>query len=247
MSSLRRLAAAAALALALPALAACSGGDDPSQNADADADGSGEASPAEVLAFAGEQLGETAGVRLRLSTTDTPDVDPFLGSAEGVVTRAPAFEGQASGTFQGQSATVAVRSVDGTFYAELPIVGWQDFDPATLCAPDPATLIDPDAGVSSVLAEATDVEQGDEARAESDNEVTGTRYTATVPGSAMKNVLPCAPGDTFEGTFLVDADGRLREAVLTGEFFSGAPELTYTIFLSDYGVEQDVTAPTDGP
>ncbi len=234
----RRIAAGAVVALLALPLAACS--DDNSS----DASGDGDPTPADVLTQAKGILDATSGVELSLSTQDErPDGD-FLKSAEGVITDTPAFQGIAGGRFLGFNAEdVEVRSVDGDFYVKAPIIGWDTYDPAELCAPDPATLLDPDTGVSNVLVAATDLVAEDQRRAQDDNSVIVTPYTATVPGAAVKSLLPCAPGDSFEAVFAIDEEGRLRSADLTGEFFSGGGEITYTIAISAYDVAQEITAP----
>jgi len=240
--SLRRRVAAAALAVtATTSLAACTGGGDSGPSVP----GEDEPTPAEVLAAAGDRLDETSGVRLSLSTDDEPDSDAYLVSAEGVVIRDPAaFEGTASGVFRGQAVTdLSVVSVDGDFQVDLPVVGYQTFDPDDLCAPDPAMLLSPGSGVSTVLTDVEDAEEGDSERGGPDNAEVLTTYTGTVPGEAITNVLPCAPGDSFDATFTVNDDGYLRSAALTGEFFSGGGDLTYTIDVEDYDVQQDIKAP----
>ena len=231
-----RMAAGVAAALFALPLASCSSADAPSDDA--------ELTPAEVMAGAKGALDETSGVELSLSTQDErPDGD-FLKSAEGVITDAPAFQGIAGGRFLGFNAEdVEVRSVDGDFYINAPILGWDTYDPAELCAPDPATLLDPDLGVSNVLVTATELVAEDQRRAADDNSVIVTPYTATVPGAAVKTLLPCAPGDSFDAVFAIDDEGRLRSADLTGEFFAGGKEVTYTIAISAYGVAQEITAP----
>jgi lipoprotein LprG len=252
MTTVRRSRRRAALTAPLVALglvaslglAGCSGDDEsPSSNSSADADGDDEVTPEEVLAFAKEQLDSTSGVTLSLATDDSPDADAFLKRAEGTITTAPAFEGTAEGTFNGITAEVKVIAVDGKFYVELPVVGWDELDPESICAPDPAQLLDPGSGVSNVLTAAEDPQEGESQRAASDNELVITPYTATVPGDAIKNILPCAPGDSFDATFSIDGDGRLREAELTGEFFSGVDDLTYTISISEYDVTKEISAP----
>lgn len=236
----RRPLAAAALVLALGPLAACTGGSDGPQTP-----GEEEPTPAEVLAQAKDLLDATSGVRLSLATDDEPDADAYLRSAEGVVIRDPAaFEGTATGVYQGQPASdISVVSVDGDFQVELPVVGFTTLDPDDLCAPDPATLLDPVSGISRVLTDVEDPTEGDTVRGGPDNAEVLTTYAATVPGEAVKNVLPCAPGDSFDAEFTVNDEGYLRTAELTGEFFGGAGDLTYTIDVEDYDVEQDITAP----
>ncbi|MGA8845716.1 MAG: LppX_LprAFG lipoprotein [Nocardioides sp.] len=236
MTLSRRFAAGAAAALLALPLAACGNGDASSDQT--------EMTPAQVMSRAKNFLDETSGVELSLSTQDERSDGDFLKSAEGVITDAPAFQGVAGGRFLGFNAEdVEVRSVDGDFYINAPIVGWDVYDPAQLCAPDPATLLDPDLGVANLLVAATDLAVSEPRRAADDNSVVVTPYAATVPGSAVKSLLPCAPGESFDAVLAIDEDGRLRSADLTGEFFSGGSEVTYTIAITAYGVAQEITAP----
>ncbi len=180
MTLTRRIAAGAAVVLLALPLTACGGDDDPDGSSD------GGATPEEAMATAKAALDETSGVELSLSTQDERADGDFLKNAQGVITDAPAFQGTAGGRFLGFDAEdVEVRSVDGDFYVNAPIIGWDTYDPAELCAPDPATLLDPDTGVSNVLVAATDLSAGDKRRAEDDNSVIVTPYDATVPGTAV--------------------------------------------------------------
>lgn len=248
MKPLRRAVAGAVLAALALSATACNGGDDdqktPADNTSADADDDGSSSPEEVMAFAKAKLDETSGVELSLSTDDERASGDFLKHAEGVITNAPAFDGTAGGRFLDfEQDSVGVISVDGTFYVNVPVLGWQTFEPADLCAPDPALLLDPATGVSNVLTAAEGLEEGEATRSETDNTVVVTPYTGTVAGAAIKNILPCSPGEEFDVTFTLTADGFLRAAAMTGQFFKGGDDVTYTIDISDYDVEQDITAP----
>jgi lipoprotein LprG len=243
----RKLAAGTLLGLlAVTTLSACSGSDDTAgQNSQADTDDDGTASPEEVMAYAKTLLDETSGVDLTLETTDSPPDGDYLASAAGTITSAPAFDGEISGRVMGLGASgIAVVSVDGTVQIDAPVVGWTTIDPDEYCAPDPALLLDPDAGVSSVLTSAEDLETGEAERGGADNEEILTPYTGTVPGEAIQEILPCAEGDEFDATFRVDSDGYLQSAEITGRFFPGVDEdITYTITVTDYDVERDITAP----
>ena len=244
MSSLRLTSAAAVLALtASLGLAGCS---DPAASSDspANTDGDDTVSPQEALAYAKTRLDETSGVRLTLSTTDAPESAAFLSEATGVITADPAaFEGTASGSFEGIPATdVEIVSVGGSVYAKI-FGGFQDFD-LPRCVPDPAGLLDPDDGFATVLTSAEQVEAGEPVRGGEDNDEVLTPYTATVPGTAVQNLLPCAPGDEFAATFTTDGDGALRTAEIEGRFFDDGGDITYTISIDDYDVDQDISAPT---
>lgn len=246
-SLIRRLAAAALVGgLATTSFAACTGGEDPvTENDELDGDGDGEVTPEEVMVGAKEKLDATTGVELSLSTGDEPDSGDYLASAEGtLIADPPAFEGDVAGRVMGADASdISVVSVGGDLYVEVPVLGWQTFDPADFCAPDPATLLDPQTGVSPILTATEDLEEGESELGGDDNEETLTPFTGTVPGDSVRNILPCAEGEKFDATYRVDADGYLTEAEITGEFFPGMDAITYTIAVEDYDVEQEISAP----
>ncbi len=235
-------ASALLLCLGLPAalLSACSGDDG---SGAADQDGDGEASPEEVLAQAKTTLDETPGVQIALTTDDLPEGTTGITSATGVATSAPAFEGQIAVSLAGNAVEVPVVAVDDEVYAELPLVpGFQPIDPAEYGAPDPSRLIDPDEGVSTLLTATESPVAGETVRGGADNTEVLTEYTGTVTDEVMTNLIPSAEGD-FDVVYTVTEDGELREAVLTGVFYPASSAMTYTVDLTDYGTEQDITAP----
>lgn len=229
-----RIGAVAASLLLLPTLAACSG----------DSDGPDDAAPEEVLAQAAEELTETSGIELSLTTDDLPQDVTGITKAEGTATHAPAFEGDIAVVISGQQVDVPVVAVDDLVYAQLPFTdGWNEVDPAEYGAPDPAGLIDPDDGFPALLGRTVDPEKGQSVRGGAGNTEILTTYSGTVRGEDMKKVIPSASGDTFTVEWQVTEDGQLRRADLTGVFYAGSDEMTYTVTFNDYGVEKDIAAP----
>lgn len=233
----RMIARAAGLVLvATLALTACSGGGEKKATADK--------SPEEVLSAAATTLSETSGVDLKLSTTDLPDGVSGITRADGVATNAPAFEGTITVLFGGQSVDVPVIAVDGIVYAQIPFTpGWQDIDPGEYGAPDPAQLVNSETGFASLLAITADVTEGESVRGGANNTEVLTTFTGTVPGTAMKKVIPSSSGDTFDAEYLVSDTGELRQAVLTGVFYPKSAEMTYTVVFAAYGTSKDIVAP----
>ena len=223
----------ATLAATLAVGSACTGGDGPA----------GGAPPAEVLAAAATELDATSGLRVALSTDDLPaDVDGAV-AADGVGVHPPAFEGTITVNLGGARFEVPVVAVDGRVYAQLPLTaGWSDIDPAEYNAPDPARLMSPRRGLSALLAAADDLAVGETVRGGEDNAEILTEYTGTVPARAARNVIPSARGE-FDATYTVAESGQLRRIALTGVFYPGQRPMTYTVDLTDYGIERDVTAP----
>jgi lipoprotein LprG len=221
--------AAALPVLLLALLAGCSGDDG----------GGGSEDP---LAAAKEQLDETSGVSISLATDKLPvGVDGVL-EASGVGTHDPAFEGDLKVRANGFTVDVPVVSVDGTVWAELPFTDkYNEVDPGDYGAPDPAALMDPTGGLSSWLTAAEGIEEGDEVR---EGEKVLTSYSGTLPGAAVADVIPSADDTAdFEVTFRLDDDDRLDGAEIVGPFYGDQGEVEYTLTVSDYGTEKDITAP----
>jgi lipoprotein LprG len=198
--------------------------------------------PSAALAEAKTQLDETPGLSLSLTTDELPDgVDGVL-SATGVGTNAPAFDGDIKMIVNNIAVDVPVVALEGKVFATLPFTQkFVEIDPGDYGAPDPADLLSPDGGVSSWLTEATDVTQGDEVR---DGDRVLTSYQGSLPGEAVDAVIPTADEDSdFDVTFQIDDEGRLAAADVRGPFYGPDGQVDYALELSDYGTEQDITAP----
>ena len=223
-----------ALALALAALllgaTACSGDSKP------------ETSPEETLAAAKKNLDDTSGVKIGLSTPKLPTGVTGLLKADGAATHDPAFKGTIKVAASGITADASVVAVGGVVYAKLPFTSkFVKIDPADYGAPDPADLMNPDGGLSSLLTAAQDVKKGDSVR---DGKVVLSSFTGTVPGKDVAAVIPSADAKAdFDATFTVDDKDRLSKAVLTGPFYPKADSVTYSITFDDYGSNPTITKP----
>jgi lipoprotein LprG len=233
-----RRTAAPLLALALlavPALAAC-GGDD----------GSDTGSAADLLAHAKRTLDGTESLHFVLDSEGAPETGTELVGGEGDIARPAAFEGTLQVLAMGSTLDLAVVSVDGTVYAQLPFTsGYSVVDPAQFGFGDPGELIDPGTGISRLLAEAQNAELGEERRV--DGEVV-REVTADLPGELVEQILTSEdPSRPVRARFSIAVDsGELLRAELTGPFFTAADDATYTLELSDFGADVEITAPTTG-
>jgi lipoprotein LprG len=206
---------------------------------------SGAVAPDQAMATAKQKLDATSGVEVSLNASADPGVD-YLKAADGtIVANPPSFQGTVAGRVSGFSDSgVDVISVGGKLWINVPIVGWTDqYTAKSLCAPDPATLLNPDSGVSDLLTSATGLSAGSTQRDTTDASIVITPYAGKETADAIKKVLPCAHGDSFDVTFDIAADGSLRSAALTGSFFPGASPITYTINITKYDVTKDIKAP----
>jgi lipoprotein LprG len=212
------------------AVASCSGGDESSL------------SPEQRLAAAKKALDETSGVQIQLVTEALPKGVSGLVSAQGVATHDPAFEGTIKVSAGGITADAEVVAVDGVVHAKLPFTTkFVEIDPADYGAPDPADLMSTQDGLSSLLTAARNVEAGKQVR---DGDQVLSEIVGTVPGSAVRAVIPSASQDAdFDATFTLDDADRVTRVVLTGPFYPDADDVTYTVDLEKYGVEKDIRAP----
>jgi lipoprotein LprG len=227
-----RVTSALAAGALLLSVSACNGG----------SSGSGEA-PVDVLAAAKTTLDETSGVDLTLHTDNLPDGVTGVEDAQGVGTHDPAFDGKITVVLNGQAFEVPVIAVDRKVYVQLPLTsGWQDIDPVDYGAPDPAQLMSPDHGFSSLLSATTALEKGDSVRGGKDNSEVLTEYSGKVSSQVVKNIIPTASGD-FDVTYTITDDDELREAHLTGVFYQDSVPMSYTVTFEDYGTDKDIKAP----
>jgi len=229
-----RRTAAPLLALALlagPALTACGG------------DTSDPESAADLLADAKQTLDETGSLHFVLASEGAPGTGTELVGGEGDIARPASFEGTLQVLAMGSTLDLAVVSVDGTVYAQLPFTsGYSVVDPAQFGFGDPGALIDPDTGISQLLAEAENPELGEERRVEGD---VVREVTADLPGELVERILTSEdPSRPVRARFSVAEDsGELLRAELTGPFFSAEDDATYTLELSDFGADVEITAP----
>jgi lipoprotein LprG len=199
--------------------------------------------PATALKAAEQKLEDTSGVKISLTSTDLPGGVQGLKSASGAVTDAPAFDGSLGVVTDLGSFSVPVKSVDGKVYAQIPLTpGWSQVDPSDYGAPDPAQLISTDKGVPSLLVATRDPKSDHDIRGGLDHKEVLSTITGTVPGSAVAAIIPGASGD-FDATYGLTSDDELRQVSLTGVFYDGHAANTYTLVLTDYGTQQDITAP----
>lgn len=232
--STRRRAATLLAALLLPLLVAGCGGSE---------DESPEQSPAQVMQQAKKHFDEAASVHISLSTESAPSSGNGVLAATGTVTRDPAFEGDVKVILNGLTATVPVTSVGGKVYAQLPLqTKYSVIDPAEYGAPDPADFADPDNGLSALLTKMEGLEKGKETR--SGDQIL-TSYTGTVPGAAVKRIIPSADAESdYDTTVGVDEDGRATTVKVTGTFFSGTSDTTYDVKFDRYDQDVEITPPT---
>ncbi len=199
-----------------------------------------------LLASAKAKLDAATSVHFTVSSADVPKGTSSLVGGNGVAARPDGFKGDLQVAFGGAQVSVGVISVGGKTYAKLPFTtGYAVTDPKKYGLSDPGKLLDPQAGISTLLARAKDPKLGRRVRI--GGEVV-QEVTATIPGTAVNSLLPSAdPAKSIRVTFsVVEGSKELRQAVVTGPFFKKGIDSTYTIVLDRYGDKVDIRAPNTG-
>lgn len=216
-----------------------------------ESEGTGEAteteeSAADLLERAKQTLDESESAHFVLSSEGAPTTGTVLVGGEGDMARPASFDGTLQVLALGSTLDLAVVSVDGTVYAQLPFTsGFTEIEPAQFGFGDPGELMDPETGISQLLAEAQSAELGEERRV--DGEVV-REVTAELPGERVEQILDSAdPSQPVQARFSIASDsGEMRRAELTGPFFEADEDATYTLELSDFGADVEITAPATG-
>ena len=223
----------AALLLTAPALAGCGGGEP-------------EESAADLLSRAKTTLDDAGSVHFLLESEGVPDSGTALVGGEGDIARPAAFDGTLKVRAMGSTLDLPVISVDGTVYARVPFTpGFSEVDPAAFGFGDPGALLDPETGISQLLESADSAELGEERRLDG---AVVREVTAELPGDLVEQILTSEdPSEAVRARFSIATEsGQLRRAELTGPFFTAGDDATYTLELSDFGADVEITAPPTG-
>lgn len=223
------------LVAVLLALAGCSGGKDASNVKAADL--------RPRLAKARATLDDATSLDFRLRTSQQlPTGVKGLTYATGVGTHDPAFKGKVKVSVGGSTISADVIAVDAKVYAKAgfsPL--FVPLDPASLGAPDPASLMKTDGGVSSLLTDTQDLQAGKQTR---DGKDVLTSITGTLPGTAVRGLIPSAHKDaTFQARYRLTDKDVLRDATIKGPFYTGDKDVTYTIAITASDKNVSISAP----
>jgi lipoprotein LprG len=200
---------------------------------------------ATLLSDAKKTIDDAASVHVVLTGRDLPDNAQTLVSGDGVATHTPAFKGKLTVRSNGAPIDAQVVSVGSKVYAKLSFTpSYIELPPSQLAglgAPDPAVLLDPAKGLSSILTAVKDPKVKGESR---EGSKVLTEVTGSIPGTALQGIFPKAPADKdFQGSFKIDKDAKqLVSATITGPFYEGATS-SYDVTLDKYGEAVEITKP----
>lgn len=228
----RRLVAPLAGVLVAAALAACSGGSDTK-----------DMTPEAALTAARDALAAAKFVHFELTSADVPagqnGVTAGTGTGEVSATE-PKFEGTVTGTVNGLTGNIPIVCVGDKAWWKLFTPDYTVADLASVNAPNPCALFHPTTGIGSLVDATADPKAGKRVRLGKD---VVTQYTGSLPGKPLSDLLHLGDGTgTYAVTYAVSDDGQLRQASMTGGFYTGATS-TFTLTLTDYGKTVTITPP----
>jgi lipoprotein LprG len=197
-------------------------------------------SPSDRLAAAKKSFDNSVYTAFTLQTDHLPDGLQGLLSASGTGTHDPAFTGDVKVQTNVTDITAPLVALDGQVYAKLPFVGWQTLDPADYGAPDPANLMDTSTGISSLFTAIQNPKVGDSSR---DGSKVLTTISGTLSGDTVQHVFPSAGSDSFDVTYTLTSDDDIDGATITGPFYAGQDDVTYTIDFTLDADAVDIQAP----
>jgi lipoprotein LprG len=229
---LRRVALAlVALLLAAPIVAGCSGG------------GAGQSAP-DLLAKAKKTLDGTKTLHFVLDSSGAPATGTALVGGEGDMARPSSFQGSLKVQVGGNTVDLKVISIGGKVYAQLPFTsGYSVIDPKTFGFGDPGALLNPKTGISQLLTAVQSPKLGDQKRVGGQvvREVSGD-----LPGDLVQKLLTSKDASKpVHATFSIATGNHEPLRVeLTGPFFTADKDGTYTLQLSEFGADVQITAPS---
>ena len=188
-------------------------------------------------------LDQDQSLHFSLTSENAQGPGIILTGAEGDAKRPNAFTGVLHVVADGAPLQVSIVSVGGTFFAELPFTStYKKAKPQDYGFGDPAQLLDPDKGLSSLLTAAKSPSLGDQKRL---NGETVQLVNCTLPGDRIAALLTSAdPSQDVQATFWIDPDShQTLEVDLTGPFLTKAHTTTYHLMLSNIGANLTVTPP----
>lgn len=199
-------------------------------------------SAVQLLQKAKQTADSAAAVHFTLTSSNVSLSGTNLVGGEGDLVRPSSLRGTFRVAVSGFTANVAVVSIGSVFEAKLPFAAhYAKTNPANFGLTNPAQLLDPDKGLTSLLTVAQDPKLGPSKRVGGELLYT---ISYTVPGSAVP-VLPDAdPSKPVQLTVAVNpSNDQLRSVTLTGPLTSATSDSTFVVTLSSYNEHVKITLP----
>lgn len=170
----------------------------------------------------------------------------YITAGEGDARRPDSVTATLQVLVNGLPLRIGIVSTRGDFYVKLPFSSdYARTDPTRYGFSDPARLIDPNAGLSSLLADATQASDAGRDRYQGEEL---QEIDVTLPGGPVARLLTSADSSQeVHGRVGIDPrNHQVRRVVLTGPFFDAHQQSTYTVILDRYGETVQITPPPTG-
>ncbi len=226
----RWAALAAGLALALVPLA-CGGSSAPPKG-----------NPETLLQQAKATLDAATSVHFKLTSSNVSAGGTSISGGEGDLVRPDGMQGTFTVTISGFSADVKVVTKGGVFMAQLPFSsGYKVTNPSSFGLTNPAELMQPNTGLTNLLAEAQNPTFTNQVRIGGE-----LLYTIafTVPGSSIPVLPDSNPSKPVSGVAAINpSNHQLRQITLVGPFTSASSNSTFALTLTNYNEPVTITLP----
>jgi lipoprotein LprG len=188
-------------------------------------------------------LDNSPAVHFALNSADAQGTGTLITGANGDAHRPDGFRGTLTVVQSGFNVKVNIISAQGYFYVQLPFTStYESTDPSKYGFGNPATLLDPNQGLSTLVTSALSAKLGDRDRYNGEELY---EVDVTLPGDRVAALLTSADKtQTVTGRIGVNVDThQIRRVVLTGPFFDKTKKSTYTLVLDKYGENVSITPP----
>lgn len=201
------------------------------------------ADPHPLLQQAKRTIDATPSLHFVLTSSGASGSGTLITGGEGDALRPDSFAGSLRVLRSGFALTVKILSTGGQFMVELPFVAhYEKANPSDYGFGDPALLLDPDKGLSSLLVDTLSAQTADRDRynGEELDEV-----VVSLPGDRVAALLTSADkSKPVNGRIGIAVDShQVRRVVLTGPFFDASKDSTFTVVLDRYGENVTITPP----
>ena len=189
----------------------------------------------------------TPALHFTIASENATGSGVFITGGDGDAARPDRFAGTIAVSLNGIPVNIRILSVNGVFAVSLLGGPFTPTDPGRYGFEDPAKLINPNAGLSSLLNDATSAVLGDRDRFPGSGEELYEVQVA-LAGDRVKTLLPDAdPAKPVQGTVGIEVDShQVRRVVLTGPLLDAAKNSTFTLVLDRYGENVSITPAAGG-
>lgn len=204
---------------------------------------SGTAKPEALLTTAKQKIDNTSALHFVITSQGVSGNGTNITGGSGDIARPDAIRGTFQISLAGFHVSVKIVAAHGTFYAEAPFqTSYQVTDPSKYGIGDPSLLIDPNQGLSSLLANIEDPTSDGQTR------VSGElldKVTGNVPGTKIPSALPdSVPSKPVQVSALINPKTHeVRQFILTGPLTSPT-DSTFTVTLTNYGEPVHIDLPS---